>query len=212
MSLFGGVGNVFKTVGGSALGGLIGGTGLALGDSLINSWSAHEANRSAEAMSNKQMDFDSHQAERQMAFQERMANSAFQRARADMTAAGFNPLLALPSGADSPGGASGHGSVAPVLPEFTSNMASSARDFIGLASQWKASSASADAAKAQAAKAGVETDLMRKKGPEADFDKRLYNFLNGILDRFGKSSAKSSPDSLPPSGVERGLNWLRSDR
>lgn len=70
-----------------------------------------EANAFTEQMARESMNFEAGQAQQQMDFQERMANTQWQRAVSDMQAAGLNPALAYTQGANAaPSGAMASGS------------------------------------------------------------------------------------------------------
>lgn len=167
----------------------VGSTALALGSSALDFVSAQQQNKSAETMAKDSMGFSALQAQRQMDFQERMSSTAHQREVEDLRAAGLNPLLSVNSGASAPGGAAGSGAQASLVPELSA-ITSSAKDMVSLYAQYKASMAASRAADAQAVKSGAESDLLKKRNPEAELDERFYKFFNSILDRFGNSSAK----------------------
>lgn len=148
-------------------------------------------------------------AREQMAFQERMSNTEYQRAAEDLTAAGFNKMLALKGGASSPAGASGQTTAAEVKNPFE-GLSTAAKDSImmrqamlrqqkelGLMdAQKKSQEASARYSDAAARKADVEAKVATKGIPEAEIKNDLYNMARPYVDKLKEAErVNSKPDS-----------------
>ena len=138
---------------------------LGFGASALNYYGAREANKSNERLARNQMDFQRSSAREQMAFQERMSNTAYQRSVEDMRKAGINPILAFnQGGASTPSGASSSGASARVDNELAGAVSS--------ALQFRA-------VKAQVEQARATTDLMRAELPEKQANASFYSSAIG---------------------------------
>lgn len=91
-----------------ALGAVLGSAAGGILEAGINAWSQHKTNKSNEAIAAEANAASARQAQDQMAFQEKMSDTSYQRAMKDMRSAGLNPILAYSQGgATTPSGAQG---------------------------------------------------------------------------------------------------------
>lgn len=134
--------------------------------------------------------FNAASARRQEKFQERMANTAYQRAAKDLEAAGLNRVLALGSPGSTPGGASAT-MQAPDFAQATKSRqeTSNARDIID--AQVDATRAQATASRNAAnrdytqSKVNEEQErLVKANADEAEFKKGIYEAIKPGSDAF----------------------------
>jgi len=186
-----------------AIGGAIGGlfTKKAVGSALLGVGSSAISSRFNRSNTSYSSALGQASADKQMAFQERMANTSYRRAMTDMRAAGLNPMLAYSQGgAVTPAGAS----YSPGTPQ--SDMTGLGQN-IASAAQAKLSSNQAKTAQAQATSAQAQATLDQavadgiKKSKSA---KKAYvnQKLHGGSGDYGLRGIVQGVDSILGPGVD----------
>lgn len=160
----------------------------ALAAGLIAYYQQHKTNQTNVKLAREAQRASQASADKQMRFQENMANTSIRRQKADYEAAGFNPLLALGSGADTPSGSSAQMQPAQIDNPLPASF-SSAKQSGMAALEYNQGKASLDYTKSLTNKANVEAAVAKRGLPEADLKNELYKWGKQKFDE-GASSAK----------------------
>jgi len=164
---------------------------IAAGASILGSIFGQEStNSSNETIARDANTAAQHNADLQMAFQERMSNTAHQREMVDLQKAGLNPLLALNTGASTPQGAAG-GVATATLKNSLEGLGASAMEMMRLKNDLKKQESEIGLMDAQKKKADTESAVIKRGIPEAELKNDMYDVVRPWVKKV-KESMQSS--------------------
>lgn len=178
-------------------------------DAKVAAKKQYEYNTLLQEQANK---FTAQQSQINRDFQERLSNTAYQRQKADLVAAGYNPLLAINGGgASTPAGSSGSGvgsSVSAVSPSFYPDLSHISSALKGaVVAQYKKQNEKVDAEKDN-----IKADTMNKKvGMFGQILDGLSSLATPLLSGYGaKKGVEIATKTLSKAGIRNAKPFVEA--
>lgn len=185
---------------------------IAGGTMLAGYLGGEQANKTNIAIADKTNAANQLAAQQQMNWQEKMSNTAHQRAREDLRKAGLNPLLAAGNPASSPGGAAAQNTAARVdntIGPAVQAGVTSAMEAVRMGQEIKMQGEQTNLLKAQTNQANMQTTVMSKDIPKAEMINEAYQTGKKILNRVKSMPIFNPGDTRNLESYKKGMKKIQ---